>query len=62
MIKIIALVIYILSGELKIEQKQYDSKVECILQAGKRMTEVEKLPGYEEGVYAACIEAKVVKA
>jgi hypothetical protein len=61
MIKFVALIIYFLSGELKIEQKQYNSRVECIAQAGKRVDVLEDRDEVEM-LLGACVESKIVQA
>lgn len=56
-VKIVAmLLIYLWSGEVKIEQKAFDTEVECKLAVAKRVQEIQKDPRFDGGFGAWCFE------
>ena len=59
MIKILLLMIYLWDGEVKVEQKYFDSLKECAAAGVQRAAVLSKESRFEEGMYGACVETKV---
>lgn len=62
MLKIVLLLVYMMGGELVVEQKSFNKPEECQVAAGKRMNDVQSHPKFEGGYFAACIPARVREA
>lgn len=61
MFKVVLLLVYLLNGELKIEQRSFDDAKACMLEGGKRTATLQAMPGFQEGLFAGCIHAKVTE-
>ena len=62
MIKVILLLIYLLGGELKVEQTVFETAEDCNIAGNKRAEQVMSNPSFEAGIFAGCIQAKVQEA
>jgi hypothetical protein len=61
-LKIVLLLAYILGGEIKIEQKVFDTIEDCATAAVKRVDELKQKPDFNTGLYGVCAEAIVKEA
>lgn len=50
--------LYVLSSQVKYETFDADSREACVSKGKARIAEVERLSGYEGGIYANCIQVK----
>lgn len=62
MIKIIMLLVYILDGQLMVEQKPFDTKEDCHLAAGQRVDMLNNNPKMEAGLLALCVPSRMAEA
>ena len=61
MIKIILILVYMWSGELKVERVPFSDQAACEA-AGNKIVAAQYLdPKFEEGLYAACVSSKVTE-
>lgn len=50
------LLVYLLGGDVKVEQKAFNSEAECKIAVAKRVQEIQKDPRFEGGFGAWCFE------
>ena len=62
MIKVLLLLVYMLNGEVVIEQKAFSKMEECEAAGAKRAREVSEHPRFEGGHLAICVPARVHEA
>ena len=62
MFKIVLLLVYMMNGEIVIEQKTFSKMEECEVAGIKRVGEVSEHPKFEGGHLAVCIPARVQEA
>lgn len=62
MIKILMLLVYLMNGELVVEQKAFDTVEACGIAGGKRVAELSQHPKFEEGIWAGCVRTRVREA
>lgn len=53
--KIILVILYLWSGQVKLEQEAYKDDISCRLAAAKRVAEIQKDPRFEGGFGAWCV-------
>ena len=62
MLKVILVLVYLLDGELKVEQKAFDTAMACMAEGARRTATLQAQSGFNEGLFAGCVHAKVVEA
>ena len=62
MLKVVLLLVYMMNGEIVIEQKAFNKMEDCEVAGVKRIWELSEHPRFEGGIVATCIPAKVREA
>jgi len=62
MIKILALLFYIYSGEVTVEQIPSKNVDDCKAKVATRISELNKDPRFDAGLFAGCVAIKVTEA
>jgi hypothetical protein len=62
MIKTILVLLYVWSGQLKLDQVPFASHEECLKEAPAIMDKQMKDPRFEQGLFAACLNMKASEA
>ncbi len=62
MIQYVMLLVYMLAGDLHIEQKTFETSAACQAAGGERATAISQDPRFQGGYFAGCIEVKGKKA
>lgn len=56
-VKLVTLVLlYIFSGEVKLETRAFESDIDCKIAAAQRVEEIQKDPRFDGGFGAWCVE------
>jgi len=62
MIKFVLLLVYLLGGELRVEQKSFATEQACEVAGMARVVELNANPRFDRGFLATCVETRVTEA